>query len=170
MQKVEITGSAPTLEVSTWFQVHRDRDEYCCELALVAEKCRVSCTAYSENRDFFDGQLIEFAKALIDFVGNPEGLPTLEVGGGDPDCFEACSARIRVAQACEGLAQLEFRHSTRSIDCGLIMGRISVEVEEAKTFHIEIPMEDVRDMAYGLLSKVTNDKDFIFCLRPAPPQ
>lgn len=167
MQEDESTGSVPTLEVSTWFQVHRDRDEHCCKLAFVTEQFRVSCTGCNEDADFFDRQLIEFAKALIEFKSTPTGSPTFEVENGELDYFESC--RVRIAQAREGVARLEFRHRTWPNSCSPIMGRIWVEVEEARTFHVEIPMEDVRGMAYGLLSTVADGKDFSFCLRPAPP-
>ena len=38
MKEDEFTGPSPTLEVSTWFQVHRDRDEHCCKMALATEQ------------------------------------------------------------------------------------------------------------------------------------
>lgn len=61
------------------------------------------------------------------------------------------------------MARLEFRHLTWTGNCGSI-----VEVDETRTFHFEIPREDVRGLAYGLLSTVADGKDFSFGLRPAP--
>lgn len=156
-------GGAPALEVSTWFQTHRDRDEYCCNLAFVTAQSRVSCTGYDANADFFDLQLIEFAKALIGFDSNPAGLPTFEVEDKDLHDFESC--RVRITQARKGVARLEFHH--RSYGSQTI-GRTWVDVEGIRTFHVEIPAEDVRDMAYGLLSAVSNGKIFSFRLNPAP--
>ena len=46
------------LDIDTWFQVHRDRDEYCCHIALRSAEVSLGCTGYSEAPTFFSRQFL----------------------------------------------------------------------------------------------------------------
>ncbi|WP_156968998.1 hypothetical protein [Arenimonas metalli] len=165
MQEAEPTSNVLTLEISTWFQVHRDRDEYCCELSLKTEKLEASCIEFDGSSEFTK-KLTEFALALIEFEAGSTGCPTFGVAGGEVGNFESC--RVYIVHAREGVARLEFRRRAWLGNSDPVMEHIWVEVEEAKTFHIEVPIEDVVQMGYRLLSSVgERSGHFSFDLMPA---
>lgn len=165
-----------TFEVSTWFQVHRDVDEYCftLKLAVKPENFEVCCVEYNEN-DIYTRGVVEFALALIEFATDSTRIPKIKVTNYDaradwgswapPETYE-----VSIVQVREGAARLFLRHQPFEELEGTLEG---VWFDELRTIYFDLLEEDVRRMGYSLLSAVGADKGnvyFSFDLhRAAPP-
>lgn len=163
MQEDSASIGALTLEISTWFQVHRDRDEYCCRLEFAGKKFGYSY-AYTEyaNHDGFMRKIVEFAMLLIEFPDDPVGEPKFWIAGYDPieeidEYHYRQIGRIRIIHSGKGLAQLEFHHF-RIYNLGIV---------EETSIQFEIREEVVRQMGRNLLAAVVEDHvHFTFNLVP----
>lgn len=168
MQDCSSSDSTFTLQISTWFQVHRGVDEYCCTLTFRSEQLEASCTDY-RTKDIFTRKVVEFALMLIELEAESTDLPTLQIEGYE-DVFSPAieSCRVRIAQAREGMARLEFRHRRDLSAPASKMEGVWIGAEEARTINVDVLEEDVRRMGYSLLSSVVEGGvDFSFELHPA---
>lgn len=154
MQDCSSSDSTFTLQISTWFQVHRGVDEYCCTLTFRSEQLEASCTDY-RTKDIFTRKVVEFALMLIEFGTESTDLPTLQI----EDCEDVLSpdiesCRVRIAQDRKGMARLEFCHRRERPGPDSKMEGVWIRAEEARTIHVVILEEDVQRMGYDLLSSV----------------
>lgn len=175
--KSRVSSGSITLKISTWFQVHRDVDEYCFDLILAGktENFEVRCVEYRES-DIYTRKIVEFALALIELETDSTKVPKIQVMDYDPRAFWEGWAppeiyEVSIVHVREGVARLVLRHELVE---EIKYKQEGVWLDEVRAIYFDLLEEDVWQMGYRLLSAVGTNKgsvEFSFDLRRAasPP-